>query len=253
MRLSVSETGNLLRLSLRPAHLVASIGFAVLFIAAGLGVAHLLGRRTTFDCEARTGTAWCEAGSRGLVGGPRAEGPVAGLAARTEVRTRLGFIATRTLVVTLGGREVALGFTRATGFQKDTMAARIDSLARGLRPLPLVIVEDMRLVGWLFGGIVAAGGAIILLALERVVITVDRRRRLVAIAGGPRWRRREETVAFDEVEGVEAESFTVDTATSWSVFLRLRGDAVAYLTRAPLFTEASAAEAVRRLRSALAG
>lgn len=248
MRVSCRERLSQIRIRLRPVKLPAYWAFGVLFIAAGLLVTLTGARQTSLICTIEpSASAQCELRMRHLLRELRAHGNLD--EARTVDRVTWGFMATRDVLVSIGGREHALILVGANGDEKDELVAGLNALARGSGPA-VNYREDMRALFWAFGMLVIGAGTLILLSVEFISIIVDRDKRRLTILGRAWGRGRRDEIPLDRIAGIDATPFTVGRQTSWNVVLKLGGGRCIAVARTPLFTGASAAETIALLETA---
>lgn len=245
----VTRTPRRLVLRLAPVRTVAYWGFGLLFIAMGLGAAWLLGRAVSFACERDAGaTGTCTYASTTTLHTTRRTFPVSALQGAVVRFSDGGLVKSKLLVVRTDRGDLALHLSNATGAVKDSLAAQITAFAQGAAPAVLVR-EDNRTLGFLFGLFLVGSGVACIGVIERCVLVMDRDERVVRIRGLRHgWPRRVD-IPLDRVHGVGMAAFTVRRARSFTVYFNL-GDRVREpLTRAALFTDRSAERTVDLIQS----
>lgn len=242
MRVTVrTNTARRLDLRLRPVSTWVYWLVGVGFIAAGAWAGLTLGRVTGLHCErAADQPGRCILSlSSGVTVSRRAVPAEEILGARTEVRRNL-FSASTVVVVRLKDGDVDLPFAGADGVAKDSLVARIGSFVSDNTQTALDMHEDMRLVGWLLGLLVAAGGVICILAVERVRLVLDRDAGTVRLLRKRMMGIKRSEFELSRLSRVEKSEFTFRQTRSWAVTLILDQEDEVALTHTPLFTHASA-------------
>jgi len=228
-------------LDFRPVSVWAYRIFGLVFIAAGVTVALLLAASVSFDCSRFSGS--CRYRQITPLGRTDSLFPVEELRGGRVGTQTSGLVASMTLYVLTRHSELAIPLVTADGAAKDSLAGALTHYATDPTQLEVQIVEDRRVIGYVFGGFLVGAGLLCLLAIERVRLIFDRDKGLLQLKRR-RWMwTRGVRAKLERVRDVKMREHRFRRTSGWSVTIILKDGSELPLTARPLFTAISAQHA----------